>query len=148
MLPSNRKKEAPMAERYENDAPRRRPSDATREQRTQRIDRVHQNGSSRPMTEEELRARRRRIAERKRRKKREKRINAICAIIAVIAFSAAICTGVFFFKERNAYNSVQEQKAAADQQAVDLGLKYEKTKEEISNLEKEIADLQSKLPQE
>ena len=100
------------------------------------------------MTEEELRARRRRIAERKRRKKREKRINMICAIIAVIAFSAAICTGVFFFKERNAYNSVQEQKAAADQQAVDLGLKYEKTKEEISNLEKEIADLQSKLPQE
>ena len=91
-----------MAERYENGAPRRRPSDATREQRTQRIDRVHQNGSSRPLTEEELRARRRRIAERKRRKKREKRINAICAIIAVIAFSAAICTGVFFFKERNA----------------------------------------------
>lgn len=137
-----------MAERYETSSSEQRRRSPSADQRTQRIDRVRTGKDRRPLTEEEERARRRRIAERKRRKKREKRINTICAIIAVVAFSFAICTGVLFFKAKSNYTTLTEQKTAAEQEAREKGLEYEKMKAEIEELEKEIAGLKTQLPTE
>ncbi len=136
-----------MSERNEkHSSSARRPSSSG--QHTQRIDKVRTDRPSRPLTPEEERARRRRIAERRRRKKREKRINITCAIIAIIAFSIAVCTGVLFFREKNNYDRVTEQKTAAEQEAQSKGLEYEKMKAEIEGLDKEIAGLKAKLPTE
>ena len=151
-----------MAERYETGTSERRRSAtsgkqsprptsqrATSDQRTRTIDREELRRRSRYSSDEEYeRARRRRIAERRRRKKREKRINIICAVIAIVALSAAICSGVFFFSQKNEFNAVSEEAGNVALTARDKERAYENIQNELESMEKEIASLQSELTQE
>ena len=102
-----------MAERYENGAGRRRPSGCDERTKNAANRQSSPKRLFRPLTEEELRARRRRIAERKRRKKERKRINAILRNNCRYSiFRGDMHGSVLLSKKKNAYNSVQEQKGS------------------------------------